>query len=487
MDDDELLPFRGEPRQPDTEGVRIIGAEEAEKAIEREDVAHRLPTDAPRFGDRPVSPPEDGPRPAIRFPLAGSSDPRDVERTPIVPADPPSMPHWTEPATGEVPAIFAAESGSGTGSEDDLEAWSSFTSSQPRWRGEGGAAEQDDYDDFSRLADDDTRIGALDTSDRPGPDDFFEFDEAYDEPVIDPEPETRSISSDPRRTGARTRSTSSAYDRPTDGGRDVQQAAVVGAGIAAAYLLLSSLGSQAVMVLVVAVIGFAVAELFTALRKGGYHPATLLGIVASVTLPIAAYAKLEAAYPVVLFMTVVFCLIWYLIGAGGEDSPVLGTASTLLGVGYVGVLGSFAALILALPNEQGVGVLFGAVFATVGYDVGGFFVGRSLGSRPLSAASPNKTVEGLLGGALGAIILGGIFAGFIGPWSDKGLGVHLLFGVCAAVAAFLGDLCESLLKRDLGVKDMGTILPGHGGVLDRFDAMLFVLPATYYVALIFVF
>jgi phosphatidate cytidylyltransferase len=186
-------------------------------------------------------------------------------------------------------------------------------------------------------------------------------------------------------------------------------------------------------------------------------------------------------------MTVAFCLIWYLIGAGGDDSPVLGTASTLLGVGYVGVLGSFAALILALPNEQGVGVLFGAVFATVGYDVGGFFVGRSLGQRPLSAASPNKTVEGLLGGAAGAIIMGGIIAGFIGPWSDKGLGVHLLFGVCAAVAAFLGDLCESLLKRDLGVKDMGTILPGHGGVLDRFDAMLFVLPATYYVALIFIF
>jgi phosphatidate cytidylyltransferase len=232
-------------------------------------------------------------------------------------------------------------------------------------------------------------------------------------------------------------------------------------------------------------LAFAVAELFTALRRAGYHPATLLGIVATVTLPLGAYANLEAAFPVVLFLTVAFCLIWYLIGAGGEDSPVLGTASTLLGVLYVGVLGSFAALILALPD--GVGVLFGAVLATVGYDVGGFFVGRSLGSRPLSAASPNKTVEGLLGGAVGAVILGGVFAGFIGPWSDKGLSVHLLFGVCAAAAAFLGDLCESLLKRDLGVKDMGTILPGHGGVLDRFDAMLFVLPATYYVARIFVF
>jgi phosphatidate cytidylyltransferase len=482
MDDDEQQPFRGEPRTPDKEGVRIIGAEEAEKAIEREDVAHRLPTDAPRFGDRPESPPEDGPRPAIRFPLAGASDPRDIERTPVVPPDPPSMPHWTEPATGEVPRVFSADTG--PGSEDDLEAWSSFTSSQPRWRGEGGAAEQDDYDDFSRLADDETRVGALDTSDRPAGDEFFEFDDPYDEPA-EPVATTRSISSDPRRTAARTRSGGSAYDRPADSGRDVQQAAAVGLGIAALFLLLAKLGPKYVMVLVVVILAFAVAELFTALRRAGYHPATLLGIVATVTLPLAAYANLEAAFPVVLFLTVAFCLIWYLIGAGGEDSPVLGTASTLLGVLYVGVLGSFAALILALPD--GVGVLFGAVLATVGYDVGGFFVGRSLGSRPLSAASPNKTVEGLLGGAVGAVILGGVFAGFIGPWSDKGLSVHLLFGVCAAAAAFLGDLCESLLKRDLGVKDMGTILPGHGGVLDRFDAMLFVLPATYYVARIFVF
>ena len=483
MDDDELLPFRGEPRTPDKEGVRIIGAEEAEKAIEREDVAHRLPTDAPRFGDRPVSPPEDGPRPAIRFPLAGSSDPRDVERTPVVPADPPSMPHWTEPATGEVPRIFSSDAGGG--SEDDLEAWSSFTSSQPRWRGEGGADNPDDYDDFSRLADDETRLGALDTSDRPPPDDFFEFDDPYEEPVLEPAPATRSISSDPRRTAARTRSAGSAYDRPADAGRDVQQAAAVGAGIAILYLALTTLGEPFVMALVLVVLAFAVAELFTAMRKAGYPSATLLGIVATITLALGAYANLEAAYPVVLFMTVGFCMIWYLIGAGGEDSPVLGTATTLLGVGYVGVLGSFAALCLALPH--GNGVLMGAVLATVGYDIGGFFVGRSLGSRPLTAASPNKTIEGLLGGAAGAIFLGGVVAGFLAPWSDKGLSVHLLFGVCAAAAAFLGDLCESVLKRDLGVKDMGTLLPGHGGVLDRFDALLFVLPATYYAARILIF
>ena len=84
--DEELFPH--DKPEETTEGVRIIGAEEAERAIEREDVARRLPEDAPRYGDRPEGPPDDAPRPSIRFPLTGSSDPTDIERSPIVPPDP---------------------------------------------------------------------------------------------------------------------------------------------------------------------------------------------------------------------------------------------------------------------------------------------------------------------------------------------------------------------------------------------------------------
>ena len=82
-----------------------------------------------------------------------------------------------------------------------------------------------------------------------------------------------------------------------------------------------------------------------------------------------------------------------------------------------------------------------------------------------------------------------VIVGFIAPWSNSGVSLFdkVLFGLVAALAATLGDLCESVIKRDLGVKDMGTLLPGHGGMLDRFDALLFVLPATYYAALILVF
>jgi phosphatidate cytidylyltransferase len=239
------------------------------------------------------------------------------------------------------------------------------------------------------------------------------------------------------------------------------------------------------MAIAVAVIVLAAIELFTALRRAGYKPATLLGITAAAALPIASYWKGESAYPVVLFLVAAFGLLWYLAGAGGDDSPVLGVASTLLVVGYVVVLGSFAGLILALPS--GVGVLYGAVLTSVAYDVGAFFVGRSLGTRPMSNASPNKTFEGLAGGWIASVLAAVVVVGLISPWDNLGIGQKATLGLAAAMAATLGDLCESLLKRDLGVKDMGTMLPGHGGVLDRFDALLFVLPATYYAARILVF
>ena len=117
------------------------------------------------------------------------------------------------------------------------------------------------------------------------------------------------------------------------------------------------------------------------------------------------------------------------------------------------------------------------VVAAVFYDVGGFFVGRQFGRTPLTAVSPNKTVEGLLGGIVVAVVATVVTAAFFGPLS---FGQSVVFGLALAIAAPIGDLAESLLKRDLGVKDMGTLLPSHGGVLDRFDGMLFVLPTAFY-------
>ena len=140
------------PRPDDTpptepgEGVRIIGADEAAEAMERGNVAARRGDDQQRFGDRPAAPPV-GPRPSLRFPLDASADPTRIERPPVQPAPEPvtgpvDMPHWTEPPTGEVPAVLIGDDSPFLEDGEDLDAWSSFATSTPRWRDA-----DDDWDD----------------------------------------------------------------------------------------------------------------------------------------------------------------------------------------------------------------------------------------------------------------------------------------------------------------------------------------------------
>jgi phosphatidate cytidylyltransferase len=179
-------------------------------------------------------------------------------------------------------------------------------------------------------------------------------------------------------------------------------------------------------------------------------------------------------------------LAWYLFGAG-KGRAVPNIAVTLLGVVYVGVLGSFASLILragpwpntATTTDQGIPLVVLVIVGTAIYDAGGYLLGSRLGRTPLSAVSPSKTREGLVLGMLCAVgsvaLLGGVL-----QFGVRTMGQALVLGAVIAVVAPLGDLFESLLKRDLGVKDMGSLIPSHGGLLDRMDAVLMTLPACYY-------
>ena len=163
-----------------------------------------------------------------------------------------------------------------------------------------------------------------------------------------------------------------------------------------------------------------------------------------------------------------------------------GISVTLFGYVWIGVLGSFAALMVApsqYPHRHGVAFLFGAVVATVGADVGALAIGSWLGRHPLAPkVSPHKTWQGFVGGVVVAVALSAAITGQVHPWTVPKAAV---LGLVAALMAPLGDLCESLVKRELGLKDMGSMLPGHGGVLDRVDAILFVLPVTYYLVRVF--
>jgi phosphatidate cytidylyltransferase len=273
-------------------------------------------------------------------------------------------------------------------------------------------------------------------------------------------------------------------------------AVAVGVALVAIGLVCFKLGGLATTVLACVVVGAAAIEYFTAVQQRGFRPATLVGVVGILGLLLATYFSGLAAFPVVLPLTIVIGLLWFLWVAPGERS-VINLGVTLLGFMWIGLLGSFATLFLGLGRQMqaadpsltsnpGIGVLIAAVIASVASDVGGYFVGKYMGRTQLSAASPNKTQEGLIGGFVAALVAVVVVVGFFGiaPIGGSFPRVFIFALLCALVAP-LGDLCESFVKRDLGIKDMGTVLPAHGGVLDRFDGLLFVLPVAYFVTVLF--
>lgn len=152
-------------------------------------------------------------------------------------------------------------------------------------------------------------------------------------------------------------------------------------------------------------------------------------------------------------------------------------AAYIFGVLYVALLLGHYSLLRNL--EQGVALVFFVIIVTWLSDTGGFFIGKSLGKHPLAPTlSPKKTIEGLLGGVLFSVI-GGIISHFtFVPFFS--LDQCMILGGGIALLGAIGDLAESAIKRSVSVKDSGTIIPGHGGVLDRVDSLLFTGPAMYY-------
>ena len=271
----------------------------------------------------------------------------------------------------------------------------------------------------------------------------------------------------------------SAATAPASSRRNPVIATLTGLAVGAAVVLIFLAGSSAVLALVTVVLVVSAAECYQAMRRARYRPAVLLGLLAVAAVSVAGYLKGSQAILLVGASLVIATLCWYVFGIS-RRSPVANFAATVMGWAWIGLLGSFASLLIdprAFPHRHGLAYLFGAIVATVSYDVGGYAFGSWIGKRPLAPSiSPNKTVEGLAGGCFAAVALSVAVVSHLHPWTVP----HALeLGLVVAVFAPLGDLAESMIKRDIGVKDMGTLLPAHGGLLDRIDALLFVLPATY--------
>lgn len=530
-----------EPAEPN-EGVRLLGAEEVAKVAERAETAKRRGPDEKKYGDRPEAPPANM-KPAMRFPLADSADPNEVQRLKPAPVTPPTaddptgsrpvisvgpptgetqLPHWTEPATGEVPRVLIGDDAD----EGDEDKWSAFTAA-PRWRDEHTDYRGDDhvgFDDF--MEDDEAPLGALDETERQMDEDYLTFDDLEVPDAAAPKAPPRGTASDPikiQRSGrtppppggavpisgartARARAAAQAEREPVaaaspSGGRDRQQAIQVGVGLAVGALVIFLIGAKVAqwfpLILIAGAIVACCAELFNATERAGFRPIRLLGLIMAGAMPLAAYfggsdvrPAGESGMMLVLFLTLFASMAWYLFGAG-KGRPVANIAITLAGVFYVGGLGAYGALLLRAgawanvapePGDvvtQGVAYFLLVAFGTTVCDIGGYLLGSKIGKTPLSAASPNKTREGLAAGMAGCVLVV-LLLGGVGHLGVSSMLQALVLGVVIAVVAPLGDLFESMIKRDLGVKDMGDVIPAHGGVLDRLDAYLFTLPAAYY-------
>jgi CDP-diglyceride synthetase len=298
-------------------------------------------------------------------------------------------------------------------------------------------------------------------------------------PPVPPEPRTRiARTSRSGGVGVRTGNVNTAGT----GGRDMRVAIGSGIILGVAALACFAAGTVATLVIATLVVLLATAEAYAAFRRSHYHPATLLGLVAVLSLMIETYNKGVAALPLVLVLLVAGSFIWYLARVEPAADPVSGLVSTVFVFTWVGAFGSFAALLLnpnLFPDRHGIAFILAAVIVTVADDVASLLVGSAMGRHPLAPGiSPNKSWEGLIGGAVAAVLVSVIVVHFIHPWT---VGKALIFGVVVAVVAPLGDLSQSMVKRHLGLKDMGRLLPGHGGILDRVDGLLFVMPATYFV------
>jgi len=581
-----------------TEGVRIIGAQEAAEAAARPDVARRRRRGEKGFGDRPDQPevasdlpkitisttepdptdpgptsgdelprtdddgivarpepgtewsmgharvvsepsaeesaleaarvePADEREPAAPPPFSGSFDveadhsaPRPDPR-PWVDPEPQSspdvtsddepfgdddsftLPHWTEPPTGQVPRVVME-------TDDEVESFGS----QPRWRDEGERTSDAMFEDLLE----DPKLAGLADQGRVGGGEGDEIDFFDSEVDRDPlEAFAPEASGAVAEEGARRRSPRRRPGRPSEeaggdeygggsgsgadsggigGDRNLVMAVGVGVILVGIGLLAFSMGGLATAVLAALIVGAAAFEYFKAVTEAGYAPAGLIGLVAVVGLVFAVYFADFGAYPIVLAITIMAGLLWYLWVAP-VDGAVQSLGVTFLGFLWIGFLGSFATLFLGLgrviedrfdsiTSNPGIGVLIAAVIVAVSHDIGAYFGGRYFGKTPMSAVSPNKTLEGLASGVVAGLIVTVIVVGFvgiapIGPDKPR----TFVFALLCSLMAPLGDLCESFIKRDLGVKDMGSILPGHGGILDRFDALLFVLPTAYFVTVLF--
>jgi phosphatidate cytidylyltransferase len=230
-------------------------------------------------------------------------------------------------------------------------------------------------------------------------------------------------------------------------------------------------------------------ELYRMTRTAGNDPLETAGIVIAASVPLMVHATYLGVFRVTITVAVMILLaltggvIW---ARGTTGKPLVTLALTVTGIVYPALVTYMYPIRYhdyAIGAREGTILLMLPILLTWATDTGAYFFGRALGRHKLiPSVSPAKTVEGAVGGVVVAVVAAWLYVMFLlEPFAQLSMvpvGL-VVFAIVISVVAQIGDLAESLFKRDAGVKDSSRLLPGHGGILDRFDSLLFVLPVAY--------
>lgn len=267
-----------------------------------------------------------------------------------------------------------------------------------------------------------------------------------------------------------------------------QRVAVAAVGIPVAVGVVY-LGGWALAALLAAVAVLGTLEFFRMAAQRQAKPLAFAGAATAAGFILVAAIEPEAGpagFGILLTLATLAIATLAIWQRGVEGQPLLSISTTLTGSIYAGALLSFGLFLRHLPGIDGAwhgtALVFAPVLLTWTSDTFAYFVGRQWGKDKLiPRVSPGKTVQGAIGAVIGSVVVGAAYASVLQSFDSyrPGLLEAALLGLGISVVAQVGDLAESLLKRDTGVKDSGTLLPGHGGALDRFDSLLFTLPLAY--------
>ncbi len=235
-------------------------------------------------------------------------------------------------------------------------------------------------------------------------------------------------------------------------------------------------------------------ELFDLAARQGIHPARALGFVSSATLAPVSYATLAApdvrafivpAWPYLVALWLIALLTWALVARAPAEKPLEAVSVTVLAVAYTSVLPTFLIVIRHAGFQErswaAAWLVFFPLVVTWVCDTAAMFGGRLLGGPKLwPTISPGKTRSGALAGVIAALLVAPVFAAMVFPrvGVETTLWQLLVMAAVLSIIGQIGDLTESLFKRQAGVKDSSQLIPGHGGVLDRFDSLYFVIPVA---------